>query len=434
MSRLVISVDHLSKMYRIGQKADAHGTFREAIVGTVMSPFRKMMDLGGRGRGESEKAFWALKEVSFDISRGEIVGVIGRNGAGKSTLLKTLSRITEPTSGTVRMRGRVASLLEVGTGFHPELSGRENIYLNGAILGMKKVEINRKFDEIVAFAEVEEFLETPVKRYSSGMYVRLAFSVAAHLEPEILIVDEVLAVGDAQFQRKCLGKMQDISGGGGRTVLFVSHQMGMIRSLCSRAIVLKDGRVIFDGETEAGVECYERSHDQGGDGAFLRVEPDESLPMQLLEVEFLVGHGGRGVAIDMFEPARLRVHYRVRHPLSAANIAFAIICKGTNLLGSFDTDESPEMLDCREPGEYEVEVDVPTHVLKAGVYTVTVACGFTNRDLIQSLEHCLRFEVPRVGRHLAQELRCQAKLPLGESPPPAHPTSWKSWLACRTMS
>jgi lipopolysaccharide transport system ATP-binding protein len=239
MSRPAIVVDSLSKSYQIGRKADAHASFRDAIVGAVTSPFRKLKRLGGEA--PSDETFWALKDVSFEVQPGEVVGVIGRNGAGKSTLLKILSRITEPTSGEVRLRGRVASLLEVGTGFHPELSGRENIYLNGAILGMKRAEIDRKFDEIVAFAEIEKFLYTPVKRYSSGMYVRLAFSVAAHLDSEILIVDEVLAVGDAEFQKKCLGKMKDVTQKSGKTVLFVSHNMAAVSALCSRGIVLRNG-------------------------------------------------------------------------------------------------------------------------------------------------------------------------------------------------
>ena len=229
----IISVENLSKRYLVGHQAERGGhdrytNFRDIIGREIRNAARKAVDVV-RGRqvvqGDTVEEFWALKDVSFEVSEGEVLGIIGRNGAGKSTLLKILSRITEPTAGRVTLRGRVASLLEVGTGFHPELTGRENIYLNGAILGMSRAEIRKKFDEIVAFAEVERFLDTPVKRYSSGMYVRLAFAVAAHLEPEILIVDEVLAVGDAEFQKKCLGKMNDVSRREGRTVLFVSHNM-----------------------------------------------------------------------------------------------------------------------------------------------------------------------------------------------------------------
>ena len=242
---IIIRAEGLGKKYVIGHEAqrERYVALRDVIARSARSALRKAIDMA-KGRfvvpGDEMEEFWALKDVSFEVKRGEVLGIIGRNGAGKSTLLKILSRITEPTEGRVTIKGRVASLLEVGTGFHPELTGRENIYLNGAILGMKRAEIKRKFDEIVAFAEVERFLDTPVKRYSSGMYVRLAFAVAAHLEPEILIVDEVLAVGDAEFQKKCLGKMQDVAGHG-RTVLFVSHNMAAIRSLCETGILLRSG-------------------------------------------------------------------------------------------------------------------------------------------------------------------------------------------------
>jgi lipopolysaccharide transport system ATP-binding protein len=247
MGDVVIRADGLGKRYRIGGPRSRYRTLRESLTGWLAAPLRR--PAGGVGE------FWALRGVSFEVSRGEVVGVIGRNGAGKSTLLKLLSRITEPTEGEADIHGRVGSLLEVGTGFHPELTGRENVYLNGAILGMRRAEINRKFDEIVAFAEVERFIDTPVKHYSSGMYLRLAFAVAAHLEPEVLIVDEVLAVGDAEFQKRSLGKMGEVARGG-RTVLFVSHNMGAVNSLCSRAVVLDGGRVAFEGAAAAGVAAY----------------------------------------------------------------------------------------------------------------------------------------------------------------------------------
>src|SRR5437899_6620700 len=250
MGDVAIRVEDLSKQYRIGAGGrEAYKTLRDTLTDVIMSPFRRAGKLfGGRGVRAAElgETFWALKDVSFEIKRGEVVGIIGYNGAGKSTLLKILSRITEPTEGYANIYGRVGSLLEVGTGFHPELTGRENIYLNGSILGMKNAEIDRNFDAIVAFAEIDKFLDTPVKHYSSGMYLRLAFAVAAHLHPEILIVDEVLAVGDAGFQRKCLGKMSDAARTG-RTVLFVSHNMGAIRSLCSEAMWLDQGRVVDRG-------------------------------------------------------------------------------------------------------------------------------------------------------------------------------------------
>ncbi|QIZ72507.1 ABC transporter ATP-binding protein [Oxynema aestuarii] len=257
MSDPIIQVENLGKKYIIGhQKQERYTALRDVIANGAKSVGQKLLTpMGKKVSDPTVEEFWALKDVSFEIKQGDRVGIIGRNGAGKSTLLKILSRITEPTTGRISIKGRVASLLEVGTGFHPELTGRENIYLNGAILGMSKVEIKRKFDEIVAFAEVEKFLDTPVKRYSSGMYVRLAFAVAAHLEPEILIVDEVLAVGDAQFQKKCLGKMEDV-GKEGRTVLFVSHQMAAIQNLCQKAIWLNQGEVITEDKTDIVIGKY----------------------------------------------------------------------------------------------------------------------------------------------------------------------------------
>lgn len=263
MSKPVISVENLSKAYRIGVKDEIPDTLVGALSSIAKSPFKNFNRLRRldtfndhkNGETDSDDTLWALKDVSFDVQEGEVVGIIGRNGAGKSTLLKVLSRITEPTSGRVTIRGRVSSLLEVGTGFHPELTGRENIYMNGTILGMTKREIDRKFDEIVDFSGVERFLDTPVKRYSSGMQVRLAFAVAAHLEPEILIIDEVLAVGDVEFQKKCLGKMQDVAEVG-RTVLFVSHNMAAIRELCSRGILLKNGIVHGDASVDTVLNNY----------------------------------------------------------------------------------------------------------------------------------------------------------------------------------
>ena len=247
--KIAIRVNHLGKKYTLGGPQEQYLTLRDAIVNSVKAPFRRL------NQTPPDEGFWALKDVSFDVMQGEVVGIIGRNGAGKSTLLKILSRITAPTEGTVELHGRVGSLLEVGTGFHPEMTGRENIFLNGSILGMKKTEIEQKFDEIVKFAEIEKFLDTPVKRYSSGMYVRLAFAVAAHLEPEILLVDEVLAVGDAEFQKKCLGKMGDVAKEG-RTVFFVSHNMSAILELCPRCLLLQHGEIFKDGSSSEVIDCY----------------------------------------------------------------------------------------------------------------------------------------------------------------------------------
>ena len=261
MSNPIIRVNDLSKRYRIGATEQGYKTFREAIVDGISAPVRNLAKLrkltkfkSGQSQNE-EDIIWALKDICFEVNEGEVLGIIGRNGAGKTTLLKILSRITEPTSGAIEINGRVSSLLEVGTGFHPELTGRENIFLNGAILGMRKREIEQKFDDIVNFSEIEKFIDTPVKRYSSGMYVRLAFAVAAHLEPEILLVDEVLAVGDVGFQKKCLGKMGEVAKGG-RTVLFVSHNMESIRKLCTRAMILHEGTVVMEGSADEAVSKY----------------------------------------------------------------------------------------------------------------------------------------------------------------------------------
>src|SRR6202453_4981046 len=265
-----IRVENLGKKYILrhqpGKGRHRYVALRDVLVDKFSSLFKRRAP----GDTDTREEFWALNNVSFEIQQGEAVGIIGRNGAGKSTLLKLLSRITEPSEGQIELEGRVASLLEVGTGFHPELTGRENIFLNGAILGMTRAEIRKKFDEIVAFSEVENFLDTPVKRYSSGMYVRLAFSIAAHLEPEILMIDEVLAVGDVQFQKKCLGKMSEISSGHGRTILFVSHNMTALRSLCSRAILLDRGKLIADGPVGGVIDGYLEKF--GGDSAEIKWE------------------------------------------------------------------------------------------------------------------------------------------------------------------
>lgn len=294
----------LGKRYRIGRMRTHHETLSETISTAVRHPIAATRRALSR---EPSPTMWALKDVSFEVKPGEIVGIIGRNGAGKSTLLKLLSRITEPTEGFAELHGRIGALLEVGTGFHPELTGRENTFLNGAVLGMKRAEIARKFDEIVAFADIGEFLDTPVKRYSSGMYVRLAFAVAAHLEPDILIVDEVLAVGDAEFQRKCLGKMEHVAGHG-RTVLFVSHNMGAVEGLCPRAIWLNKGRIQADGPSGEVVRKY---LDSGSDAAVY--EPEGHLGFTDLVIEKLMLRNARGEATTAVAPGeqlRVEIHYR----------------------------------------------------------------------------------------------------------------------------
>jgi len=371
MSSPIITVENLGKAYTLGLKEEKFPTFREALVGAAKAPLRRFRHLSNRG--DADEQFWAVRDVSFEAQRGEVVGIIGRNGAGKSTLLKILSRITEPTTGRAVLRGRVASLLEVGTGFHPELSGRENVYLNGSILGMKKVEIDRKFDEIVAFADVERFLDTPVKRYSSGMYVRLAFAVAAHLEPEILIVDEVLAVGDAEFQRKCLGKMHDVAEHDGRTVLFVSHNMDAISRLCEKCIILTSGVVSHIGVTESAIRCYGKaigdaarcvsnSALRSGDGA-VRV-----TNVQLLDVD-----GRRLQSYSSGQLLSIEIEYRARNlPLTvelflsiADSLGTPLVCLDSHQsVGTFRITDTPGRFLCTlpslplAPGEYIIDVKI----------------------------------------------------------------------------
>ena len=331
MSDTVIKVENLGKKYIIGhQKQENYTALRDVIANGVKGLGRKLIEPWDQKITEqNHEEFWALKDVSFEIKQGDRVGIIGRNGAGKSTLLKILSRITEPTTGSIRIKGRVASLLEVGTGFHPELTGRENIFLNGAILGMSRTEIQRKFDEIVAFAEVEKFLDTPVKRYSSGMYVRLAFAVAAHLEPEILVVDEVLAVGDAQFQKKCLGKMEDV-GKEGRTVLFVSHNIGMIRSLCQRCILLSGGTVIQDEVTESVLATYLSiiGLDEATNGEIywpLNSDAPGGSEMKLRSIRLLGTTGEPQSTFDVEKPITVEISYEIFQSLRGMRIVMHLM-------------------------------------------------------------------------------------------------------------
>lgn len=329
----------------------------------------------------SQEEFWALKDVSFEIKQGERVGIIGRNGAGKSTLLKILSRIVEPTEGRVSIKGRVASLLEVGTGFHPELTGRENIFLNGAILGMGRADIQRKFNEIVAFAEVERFLDTPVKRYSSGMYVRLAFAVAAHLEPEILIVDEVLAVGDAQFQKKCLGKMEEV-GKEGRTVLFVSHNMQAIRHLCGRAIVLRSGRVATDDEPSKAIEFYMQDGYQKAEDAGSLEEIIRNLPPDTafkLEGIILMQNGQPvGELVENGKPIEVEIRYRVFERTIGLRVFFDLCDDQDTLLFRSFHDEDSDGMPTMEPGYYVSRGIIPANLLGPVRYELRIQSGIFN--------------------------------------------------------
>jgi len=371
----VISVEGLGKRYYLShqQRSD---TLRDSLTQKFRSLGRRLAGTGGRA-GDREE-FWALRDVSFTVHQGDVVGIIGRNGAGKSTLLKLLSRITEPTTGRIRIRGRVASLLEVGTGFHPELSGRENIYLNGAILGMARAEITRKFDEIVAFAEVERFLDTQVKHYSSGMYVRLAFAVAAHLEPEILIVDEVLAVGDIAFQKKCLGKMESVSQQEGRTVLFVSHNLQAIRQLCRTALLLSGGQVQSTGPCAKVIEHYEH----GLAGAAPTSVPAPSDDLRTLAYATAIAIATQeGTPTDCL-PVGCPWRARVRFVIATAQPDFVIS------LGLKSADGTavqtawlpPQTLG---PGDYEAEFVQDRVILEAGTYTVLVGLSSGDRGLQQ---------------------------------------------------
>jgi lipopolysaccharide transport system ATP-binding protein len=323
---VVIRAEGLGKKYVIGHAAERerYVALRDVLVRGAHNLWHKAAGMArghGIGSGETVEEFWAVKDVSFEVKRGEVLGIIGRNGAGKSTLLKILSRITEPSQGQVMINGRVASLLEVGTGFHPELTGRENIYLNGAILGMTRAEIRRKFDEIVAFAEVEKFLDTPVKRYSSGMYVRLAFAVAAHLEPEVLVIDEVLAVGDAEFQEKCLGKMSNVARGG-RTVLFVSHNMAAVQHLCERAILLRNGRIACDDAPQKAISHY-LSDAVSGSRVDLQAWTDRITTGEARITQLEFDDGRNGTSIIFGGDLRIRIHARFNTPLT--NPTFGVI-------------------------------------------------------------------------------------------------------------
>lgn len=408
-SDVVIRVEGLGKKYSLHhEQGERYTALRDVVArqakaaGRLLNPFtlagqlRKAQREAALERAGSEEEFWALKDVSFEIRRGERVGIIGRNGAGKSTLLKILSRITEPTTGRVEIRGRVASLLEVGTGFHPELTGRENIYLNGAILGMTRREIRSKFDEIVDFAEVEKFLDTPVKRYSSGMYVRLAFAVAAHLEPEILVVDEVLAVGDASFQKKCLGKMEDVADREGRTVLFVSHQMPMVASLCNRCLLMRDGRMTDDGRPSSVILRYQ---DAGSGGAAVvdysnsQIKPGDEWA-QLIRgwVADHLGQPNSEVAIQ--HPFRIHMVYEILRKSpgqpypnihlydSKGNCAFVTAAK-----------VNPGMP--MEAGIYHAYCDIPANLLNDGVFSAGLALTYSHNGIHVSFydQNSLNFAV-----------------------------------------
>lgn len=383
MEKPIITVENLGKAYQLGLKEEKYPTFREALVGAAKAPLRRLRHLSGQAQLEEER-FWALKDVSFEVKRGEVVGIIGRNGAGKSTLLKILSRITEPTTGRAVLRGRVASLLEVGTGFHPELAGRENIYLNGSILGMKRREIDRKFDEIVAFAEVEKFLDTPVKHYSSGMYVRLAFAVAAHLEPEILIVDEVLAVGDAEFQRKCLGKMHEVAQGQGRTVLFVSHNMAAARALCDVGVLLRGGRKVFEGPAGQCIEEYVSQISVPKRALFRdRIDLSGNERRQIIDFSITGGTAAEPGVLHTGGAACIRIC--VNSADHGLNCAFTIYDLHGGPIATFDTSSGRSSLDESVENTREFMCEILELNLRPGEYRINVAL-LNGTELIDHVE------------------------------------------------
>jgi lipopolysaccharide transport system ATP-binding protein len=379
---VAVSVRGLSKAYTIAHNAPKHTMVGEMLMHRLKHPFER----------PKKETFWALKDVEFDIMKGDVVGIIGRNGAGKSTLLKILSRITKPTTGQIDLYGRVGSLLEVGTGFHPELTGRENIYLNGAILGMRKREIERQFDAIVDFAEVEQFLDTPVKRYSSGMYVRLAFAVAAHLNPEILIVDEVLAVGDAEFQKKCLGKMQDVAQSG-RTVLFVSHNLDAIRMLCSSVLFLQQGKLAFSGGILEGLTTYSQGKTPTHNKRWKRPEQSGSSSLVINEISAeLLSHDRTSILSVLLHLTSLSAHKPAFVALDISNETGTVLMQALPSLTGFITSETDTHL-------FEMKIELPP--LIPGRYSISSWVGSHNSETLDEIQECVSFDIemsPTPGR------------------------------------
>jgi len=375
MTTPIIEIKGIGKRYTLAHQNGGYLALRDVLARAIRAP----LDLVGRrtdqsARFQAKEEFWALRGVDLSINRGDVVGIIGSNGAGKSTLLKILTGITPPTEGEITLHGRVASLLEVGTGFHPELSGRDNIFLNGAILGMRRREIARKFDEIVDFAGVSRFLDTPVKFYSSGMYVRLAFSVAAHLEPDILLVDEVLAVGDVEFQKKCLGKMEEVTKTGGRTILFVSHNMGAIQELCNRCVMLESGRVIKTGTPAQVIDYYLSRIKRAAKDLVL--SEDTSLPVQLTRIRIENQNGDLISEVEMGEDAILVIEYVVRKDIPSLSVGMDLHKDRTSLLYSLDSDLDESLMAATQvPGTYRSRVVLPTSLLKEGHYGVDIVAG-----------------------------------------------------------
>lgn len=381
-SEPIIEVRHIGKEYKVGVDK-VYKTLSESVINSIKHPIKAI-----RQKTHSTDTFWALKDISFDVIKGDVIGIVGNNGAGKSTLLKILSRITYPTTGSVHMRGRVGSLLEVGTGFHYELSGMENIYFNGAVLGMKRKEIDDKFDEIVKFSGVEPFLTTPVKRYSSGMIVRLAFSVAAHLDPEILIIDEVLAVGDAAFQRKCLGKMNEVAESG-RTILFVSHNMGAMSGLCKSGIYLDGGTIVKRGDISSVIDTY-LSHIEHQTENIITFTDNPNKDICILSVD-IQSKNINATKLDVNDDIGISIHYNVHKDMTGANIFIGLDHNGTNVIKVLDTDYNQDLFSYRKKGQYELNIKMPRRFLNIGYWSVSVDSGQSGIGLIDTHHHCLSF-------------------------------------------
>lgn len=394
MSQMVIKVDGIGKAYRIGLKEQKSDTLGGAITSWLKSPaanYKRLRNLSkDMENAEGDDIFWAVKDVSFEVNKGDIYAIIGKNGAGKSTLLKILSKITAPTKGSISITGRVAALLEVGTGFNNELTGRENTYLNGTILGMTKKEIDRKFDEIVAFSGVEKFIDTPVKRYSSGMKVRLGFAVAAHLDPEVLIIDEVLAVGDAEFQKKCLGKMREISTSEGRTILFVTHNMAAVKQLCNKGMVLKNGMRVFEGTETEAVNFYQNNHQANDhfyhDGAIETAPGNDNIRILEFAVKPLTGEIVSILSGFQFELRfmnyRENINLDVTFELRTVD-EIVVFHQGTIVSSNKDSKR----------GVYTVKGQLPAHLLNAGVYTFRLMFGENLRHALFGISDLIQFEI-----------------------------------------
>lgn len=398
MSDIAIKFENVSKLYRLGTVGTgtlSHDLKRWWITSVrgKEDPYLKIGETNDRSSKGNSDYVYALKDIDFEVKQGDVLGIIGKNGAGKSTLLKLLSRVTAPTTGKIYAKGRIASLLEVGTGFHPELTGRENIYMNGTIMGMKKWEIDRKLDEIVDFSGCERYLDTPVKRYSSGMMVRLGFAVAAHLEPEILVVDEVLAVGDAEFQKKAIGKMQDVSKGEGRTVLFVSHNMASIKTLCSTGVLLENGMLKTIGLIDHVVEAYISGYDT--DTRSKQWPIVENLPISITGISVCAEGKTEDQMLDMTDKIHIKVSYYVKEDIRNTNLCLSFFKDMTLLFRTFDIDSNEQIGVLRRNGWHETDFILPDTLLP-GIYNMRISIGQTNVGVIQGFDDCLQFEISNV--------------------------------------